>query len=156
MNWEVFFCLQQVFNMLLLETFNMELLEVSSAALFCLICCHQVSNDWLIDWLYRYIFYLVWSDWYNDLSHSFLFSFLVIFQELTDCSANESIGLFDHHHGINPSLNSDDIIQLELIDSVIDTLIACVCTKGVWYCHLLPLITDHTDVWYNNLFYFCI
>lgn len=111
--------------MLLLETFNMELLEVSSAALFCLICCHQVSNDWLIDWLYRYIFYLVWSDWYNDLSHSFLFSFLVIFQELTDCSANESIGLFDHHQGINPSLNSDDIIQPELIDSVIDTLIAC-------------------------------
>ncbi|KAL5009683.1 hypothetical protein ScPMuIL_011988 [Solemya velum] len=30
-----------VFHMLLLETFNMDLLETASTALFCLVCCHQ-------------------------------------------------------------------------------------------------------------------
>lgn len=45
------------------------------------------------------------------------------FSELTDCSAIKWIyWVFDQD--INPSLNSDEIIQPELIDSVTDTLIA--------------------------------
>lgn len=46
--------LKQVFNMLLLETFNMELLEVSSAALFCLICCHQDGYRDLVNQLLQH------------------------------------------------------------------------------------------------------
>ncbi|XP_061176526.1 exportin-4-like [Saccostrea echinata] len=46
--------LKQVFNMLLLETFNMELLEVSSTALFCLICCHQDGYRELVNQLLQH------------------------------------------------------------------------------------------------------
>lgn len=59
------------------------------------------------------------------------------FSELTDCSAIKWIyWVFDQD--INPSLNSDEIIQPELIDSVTDTLIACTYMyKGVWCCLLV-------------------
>ncbi|XP_069125670.1 exportin-4-like isoform X1 [Argopecten irradians] len=43
--------LKSVFNMLFLETFNMDLLETASTGLFCLICCHQEQYRELVNQL---------------------------------------------------------------------------------------------------------
>ena len=37
-------CFQLVFEMLLVETFDMDLLEMASACFYALICCHQVTS----------------------------------------------------------------------------------------------------------------
>jgi hypothetical protein len=39
---------QIVFRMLLLENFNMDLLDTASSALFCLICCHTEQYQQLV------------------------------------------------------------------------------------------------------------
>ncbi|KAJ8315064.1 hypothetical protein KUTeg_007214 [Tegillarca granosa] len=72
--------LKIVFHMLLLETFNMDLLETASTSLFCLICCHQEQYKHLVNELLQ-----------NQVEPSIKERLLEAFNNLTPASLNMTI-----------------------------------------------------------------